>query len=44
VNRSYLGRSGHVEVFEDEPVVGLDQRVADLVQEMAPHGVTVVTP
>ena len=28
---------GHVEVFEDEPVVGLDQHVGDLVQEMPPH-------
>jgi hypothetical protein len=26
---------GHVEVFEDEPVVGLDQRVGDLMQEVA---------
>jgi hypothetical protein len=24
-----------VEVFEDEPVVGLDQRVGDLMQEVA---------
>jgi len=28
---------GHVEVLDDEPVVGLDQRVGDLVQEMAPN-------
>ena len=28
---------GHVEVFDDEPVVGLDQRVGNLVQEMPPH-------
>ena len=26
--------SGHIEVFDDEPVVGLDQLVGDLVQEM----------
>ena len=37
---------GHVEVLDDEPVVGLDQRVGDLVQEMPPHvgDVMVVTP
>jgi hypothetical protein len=28
---------GHVEVFDDEPVVSLDQRVRDVVQEMPPH-------
>ena len=36
----------HVQIFDDEPVVGLDQRVADLVQEMPPGvgNVMVVTP
>ena len=29
--------SGHVQVFEVEPVVGLDQRVGNLVQEMPTH-------
>jgi hypothetical protein len=27
---------GHVEVFDDEPVVRLDQQVRDLVQEVLP--------
>ena len=29
--------SSHVQVFEDEPVVGLDQRVGNLMQEMPAH-------
>ena len=28
---------GHIQVFDDEPVVSLDQRVGDLVQEMPAH-------
>jgi hypothetical protein len=37
---------GHVEVFDDEPVVGLNQRVGHLVQEMPADvgDVMVVTP
>ena len=37
---------GHVQVLDDEPVVGLDQRVGHLVQEMPAHigDVMVVTP
>ncbi len=37
---------GHVQVFDDEPVVGLDQRARHLVQEMAAHigDVTVMAP
>jgi hypothetical protein len=29
--------SGHVEVLDDEPVVGLDQLIGYLVEEMAAH-------
>jgi hypothetical protein len=36
---------GHVEIFDHKPVVGLDQRVGDLVQEMPTHiGDVVVMP
>ena len=37
---------GHVQAFDDEPVVGLDQLVRHLVEEMAAHigDVMVVTP
>src|SRR5258707_1668040 len=37
---------GHVQVLDDEPAVGLDQRVGYLMQEMPPHicDMIVVTP
>jgi hypothetical protein len=37
---------GHVQVFENESVVGLDQHVGNLVEEMATHigDVAVVPP
>ena len=37
--------SGHVQVFDDEPVVGLDQLIGYLMQEMSAHiGDVVVMP
>ena len=37
---------GHVQILNDEPVVGLDERVGDLMQKVSPNvsNVMVVTP